>query len=354
MAIGWALLGTGRHSNANVAPQMGHAQDVRRVALYSRDAAKGEAFAAQHGFERVYTSLDDLLKDSEVDAVYDATPDGLHGPNAVRIAQAGKHVLAEKPLAVSVEQCRQAIAACRENGVKLGVVFQQRHEPIHQEIRRLVQAGDLGDVLYVKGHRVRGPAAPGARPQPAPSNVVNWRADPEMKPGGIVMGIGDHVYDMLSYLAMQNIVEVAAFTNSTQQGTPNETHATVLLKFDGGAYGVMLASMRTPYAQEPIAIHGSTASLMCYNSLGVAASPWEQETTPKLYLAGTEGTKSQLFEPTEAIARDIEQFNRCISGDGEPMTSGYEGLVNQAVTEAIYESARTGRAVRVEEFLPLS
>src|SRR6185436_737583 len=90
MAIGWALHGPGRHASRSVIPQMRKAADTRLVAVISRDRARGAEFAKQHGFERTYASLEEALRDADIQAIYDATPDGLHGQNAIAAAQAGR------------------------------------------------------------------------------------------------------------------------------------------------------------------------------------------------------------------------------------------------------------------------
>jgi 1,5-anhydro-D-fructose reductase (1,5-anhydro-D-mannitol-forming) len=150
MTVRWALLGTGRHAERSVVGSLKQAEGSELVAVMSRDRARGEAFARTHGIARVHDSVAAMLADGKIDAIYDTTPDALHAPHAIAAAEAGKHVLVEKPLAVSVAQGLQAIDACRRRGVSLGVVFNQRHEPAHQEARRLVREGAIGDVVLAQ------------------------------------------------------------------------------------------------------------------------------------------------------------------------------------------------------------
>ncbi len=348
MTIGWALLGPGSHAERNVLPQMGKAKDSNLVAVFSRDAARGADFARKHGFARSYISLAETLADPAVDAVYDATPDGLHLPNTVLAAAAGKHILIEKPLAISIDECLQAIAVCQKHGVKLGVVFQQRHDAVHREARRLVQAGEIGEVVLARvqlAMRLPGRSAAAGSPD-------NWRADPAMRPGGIVMGAGDHAYDTLAYITGQEIEEVFARTDSTQESPPNEQIATVLLRLSGGGAGIAGASRQTPYGQEPMVIHGSEGSLSLHNTYNFMVPPPEGDPTPRLELTNAQGRTARVMEQVEAFKLEFEQFNRFIQGEGPPMTSAREGLVNQAITEAIYLSAESGRSVKVAELLP--
>ncbi len=345
MAIGWALLGPGRHADRDVVPEMKEAADTRLVAVLSRDRQRGEAYAEKHGFLRAYDSLEELLKDPEVDALYDSTPDGLHISNTLQAAAAGKHVLVEKPLAISVEECRQSIEACQRNGVKLGAVFQERHQPAHQEVRRMVQSGEIGEVMLTRV-QLAWPFQGGGTQEQRDSS---WRGDPLMRPGGSMMGSGDHCYDTLRYFTAQEVVEVVAFTDSTREISPNERMALAMMKLEGGGYAYIFASRRTPFAQEDIVVHGTRGTLVCANTFRTANQGLTGES--RLESISPDGRTTRIFEKVQTYKEEIEQFNRCIQGDGEPMTSGQEGLINIAITEAIYESARTGRVVPVAEKL---
>jgi 1,5-anhydro-D-fructose reductase (1,5-anhydro-D-mannitol-forming) len=225
MTIRWALLGPGRHAERSVVPQMKKAAGAALVAVMSRDRPRGEAFARTHKITRVHTSLEEVLGDPGIDAIYDASPDGLHARHAIAAAQVGKHVLIEKPLAMSVPECVQAIDTCRRKGVKLGVVFNQRHEAVLQEARQIVLRGEIGDVMIAHVQIPLRIAAPTAAP-PAPT----WRTDRGLRSGGILMSIGDHAYDTLAYLVGQEIEEVVAFTDATSDDARNERVAAMLLR----------------------------------------------------------------------------------------------------------------------------
>src|SRR5262245_24815954 len=144
MAMGWGLVSPGKHADILLAPAISMAKDTRLVAVCSRDRERAEAFADKHGAQVAYTSLEALVDDPRVDAVLIASPNFLHAPYTVRAAQAGKHVLVEKPMAVSIEEAVDMVRACQAYGVKLGVGFHLRYHPGHQEARRLVGEGVLG------------------------------------------------------------------------------------------------------------------------------------------------------------------------------------------------------------------
>jgi 1,5-anhydro-D-fructose reductase (1,5-anhydro-D-mannitol-forming) len=345
MTIGWALYGAGRHAARSVVPEMKAAKDARLVAVIGRDAARGESFAATHGFAKVHLSLADALADPAIDAIYDATPDGLHAANGVAAAEAGKHILIEKPLANSVADGVRAVAAAARHGIVLGVVFNQRHDAVHRAARKLVADGAIGTVAMARVQLAMPPRT--ASPPPAGGN---WRTDPAMRPRGVASSIGDHAFDTLAYLVGQDIETVAAATAVPGPGG-REQFAALTLGLADGAVGHAVASYAMPYAQRPLEIHGSEGSLILHNSYAYLVGA-EPDPRPRLELVNADGRTVRQFPQTPCFRLEIEQFNRAVTGEAQPMTPGADALRNLAVTEAIYGSIATGRVVRVADFLP--
>jgi 1,5-anhydro-D-fructose reductase (1,5-anhydro-D-mannitol-forming) len=341
MPIRWALLGPGKHAAKNVVPQMARAADTELAAVVSRDRARGEAFARSHGVGKAYQSLDEALADPAIDALYDATPDGLHAAHAVAAAKAGKHILVEKPMALSVAEGQTAVEACRQAGVLLGVVFNQRHEAAHQDARRRVLAGEIGEVKLVQVQiAMRASAARTARP------ADSWRTDPRMRPRGIASSIGDHAYDTLSYIAGQQIETVAALADAA----PKERVAALLLALSKGAIGYAAASYVTPYARRPFEIHGTAGSLIVENSYAYLTGA-SDDPAPTVTLVNDRGRSVTRFESSDCFRLEVEQFNRAIRGQARPMTPADEGLRILAVSEAIYAALAAGRTAAVADFL---
>ena len=131
MSIGWAIISCGDFADSRGAPAINQAMGAELVAVYSRDRDRGEAFAEKHGAKTAYASVEDVLSDPRIDAVYITSPNHLHAQYTTMAARAGKHVLVEKPLSVNMAEGVEMLQVCRDQGVKLGVGLHLRHHPGH-------------------------------------------------------------------------------------------------------------------------------------------------------------------------------------------------------------------------------
>ncbi len=152
MKIRWGILGVAKIATAKVIPAMQRASNVEIAAIASRDLKKSEAAARQLNIPTAYGSYEALLADPSIDAVYNPLPNHLHVPWSIRAAEAGKHVLCEKPIALSVAETLQLIAARDKANVKVGEAFMARTHPQWLRAREIAQSGRIGDVRVVSGH----------------------------------------------------------------------------------------------------------------------------------------------------------------------------------------------------------
>ncbi len=340
MSTGWAIVSTGRHPDQKAAPAINAAQDTELVAVFSREMGRAQAFAEKHGARAVYDDFDALLHDPAVDVVYLASPNFLHCEQTVKAAQAGKHVLCEKPMALTVEECRFMMEACHGQNVRLGVGFHLRYHPAHQRLRDLVQDGVLGAIALVQaqwGYGARGQEKPGPR---AP--LSQWWEDPAMVGAGTWMGSGVHCVDLLRYVLGKEVIEVAAITDATE-AVPLEHLATVLLRFEDGTLGTAIASRRLPDSRNDVVVYGSHGRCVVRDSL-VTDLQGEFEVVSELEQA------QEWYAPPDPLAmyvRQVESFNEAVASGTEPAATGWDGLKVVAITEAVVESARTGRRIRL-------
>jgi predicted dehydrogenase len=245
MTIGWALVSLGSHAETFFAPAIAEAAGAQLVAVYSRDHARAEVFVATHGAHAAYTSLETLLADARVDVVWIASPNFLHAPYTMLAAHAGKHVLVEKPMAISVAEALDMVQTCQAHGVKLGVGFHLRHHPGHHEARHLIREGRLGTMTLVHaqwGGGLRG------QTEISPTRLMDmrsgersaWWGIPERLGGAFaMMASGVHCVDLLCFLLNQHVVEVAALTDGQTPERPLERVATMCLRFSEGTIGTV-------------------------------------------------------------------------------------------------------------------
>lgn len=186
--IRWGILGCGDVAEKKGGPALYKAEGSELVAVMRRDRALAQDFAQRHGAKRAYDQVEELLSDPEIDAVYIATPPHLHCAQTLLAAQAGKHVLVEKPMALHPAQCDQMIAACQAAGVSLHVAYYRRFWPKFQALQQQLDAGAIGTVLGARLQLCTRAAAAG------------WRVEPAISGGGHVVDVGSHRLDMLVYL----------------------------------------------------------------------------------------------------------------------------------------------------------
>jgi 1,5-anhydro-D-fructose reductase (1,5-anhydro-D-mannitol-forming) len=333
-ALGWAMVGTGWHVRDRAAPAAQRAAGTRLAAVCSRDPMRAEHYRRTFEFERAYTSYADLLIDDNVDVVYLATPNHLHAEQTIQAARAGKHVLVEKPMALSAIDARAMLDACDAGGVKLGVGFHLRHHPAHQKARQLLAEGQLGQPLLVQLQWVR-------------SNVrrEGWWQDPAQVGAYITMARGVHLLDLLCYLTGRPPHQVLAMTDGQREGRSLEETALALVRFDGDLFGSIVASRTFVQVDNSLAIYGSDGSLRTTATIGTDAEG-------VLELTIAHETRRISYRDCDPYQIEIEAFNRSVLEDVEPDASGRDGLRSVTLTEALLKSARSGQAVDISEAGP--
>ena len=345
MPLGWAIVSPGHYPENTFAPSIRAADDAELVAVCSRDTGRAQAFAERHGASVAYGSVEELVKDSRVDVVYIASPNHLHAPYTKMAAEAGKHVLCEKPMALTPEDAADMIRTCRANGVKLGLEFESVHHPGYQKSRRMVKDGVLGTVSLAQAQwagGVRGVVAP-----PARSGGLNeWWEVPELVGGAsAIMGQGVHAINALRYLLDQEVVEVTAMTDGQTSEKALEHVATMLLRFEGGAIGIAVCGRKMPDMRADAIVYGSDGRIVLENTMGIPLQG-------KVEVVSETVSSTEEWDPPNPIGtttEEVEAFNRAVRLDTEPYASGIDGLRVVEVTVAVIESATTGKTVKVHQ-----
>lgn len=333
--VGWAIVGLGSYATRQIMPAFANTQHSRITALVSGHPDKARTFAAQYNVpERsiyTYETYDRLRDNPDVDVVYVVLPNAMHAEYTIRAAQAGKHVVSEKPMAVSVAECEAMIAACKKAGRKLMIGYRCHFEPYNRECIRMCRSGELG--------RVRTIAADhgfSIRPN-------QWRLDRALSGGGSLMDIGIYSINATRYLSGEEPVEVSA-VESTDRSDPRfktvEDALTIGLRFPSGVVAECLSTYSSAHNR--------------YRAVGERgwldmepATGYDGETLRVNLDGHGPQPRTVAGRPSEQFANQLDHMSQCVLTGSEPLTPGEEGLADMRVIEAIYRSAREGRAVRL-------
>ena len=329
VSLGWGIIGTGGFAGAATAPAIkALGAEGSLVAAVSRDRERAEAFAAQHGARRAYTDYADVLRDGEVDVVYISTPNAQHAEQALAAARAGKHVLCEKPLALTVADARRVVETFEAAGLKLGTHFQTRHHTAFVETKRLLDARAIGDVILIQIE-----ASSGA------NQLRSWRADPALAGLGSINNIAVHPYDLLRHLLGSEVREVTAMTD-VGRAAELERMVLALLRFQNGTLAYVNANQRVPHFQPDIDVYGTEGRIVGLD----CTRPFRDGELRVLTSAGEQVTK---HSSRDAVVRSIAAFNDAVRLNREPNASGVDGLRSVQLTDAVIRSARERRLVEV-------
>ena len=328
----YAVVGLGHIAQAAVLPAFAHARrNSKLVAVVSDDRTKRRALSTRYGLEHAfsYQQFDDCL--NEVDAVYIALPNSMHADYTVRAARAGVHVLCEKPMAVTVRECRQMIAACRQARVKLMIAYRLHFETINLSAMDLARRGDLGKLKFFTSS----------------FSMTVRRGDIRTKRqygGGTLYDIGVYCINAARHLFRAEPTSVSAVSINSGLRSLAEIDETTAatLRFGDDRVATFVTSF-------------NAADVAAYRIVGTKghlhADPAYEYAEGLKYTVTIDGkTRTKQVGKRDQFAPELLYFSDCILNDTQPEPSGEEGLQDVRVVEALYESARTERPVRIKPF----
>jgi len=333
--VGYAVVGLGAISQQAILPAFGHSKNARLVAVVSGDKDKAARLAGQFqaGRHYSYAEFGECLKNPEVEAVYVATPPGEHEKYTVLAARAKKHVVCEKPLATSVEECKRMVSACRKAGVRFMTAYRKYFEPGSVALKKIISSGELGrvDVIHTAFTEFR----------PAGDASPAWLFQKKLGGGGPLMDLGVYCVNTSRWLAGEDPVEARAVSwrRDKKRFKEVEEGISFRLRFPSGlvlqgtsTYGSVLMSF--------IQVHGEKG----WASLAPAFA-FEDDRR----LTGKIGTKAinESYTAIDEFALELDAFAACIREKRNPEPDGVQGLRDLAIIEAIYRAAKLGRAVAI-------
>ena len=328
--LGFALVGLGGLSTGQLAPALQHTQHCRLAAIVTGTPSKIPIWKSRYNIPDKniynYDTMEQMADNSEIDVVYVVTPNGLHAEHSIKAAKAGKHVFCEKPMEVSVEKCERMIAAVKKAGRQLGVGYRCQYDPNHLECRRLATEKVFGELKTIEAGFSRGISA------------TEWRVKKALAGGGPLMDVGIYALQTCRFVSGLEPLEVSAkFGPVTDSEKFSEVEESVVweMTFPGGLKTKCSTNYEQPGANDfTVTAEKGTFGLnpaYNYNSARGVRSDGEKINMPAV----------------NQFAAEMDDFAQCIMSNKPSKVSGEEGLRDVKIMMAIYESARTGKPVRL-------
>lgn len=330
--VRWGMIGAGTIGREWMADAIAAQPDGELRGIASSDPERARAFAREKGIAVAYDSVDALLADPEIDAVYISTTNEWHKPQAVAAAAAGKHVLCEKPLALTLAGAQEMEAACAASGVVMGTNHHLRNSATHRAVRDLVASGAVGEVQAARVfHAVH-----------LPPHLQGWRINRPESGGGVVFDITVHDADTVRFILSDEITEVTAMTAAQGMGEGVEDAVMGVMRTQQGRLVQFHDSFTSRHSYTGLEVHGAAGSIYGRNVM-------TQQPVGTVVLRRDGQEEEIVVEHENLYERSVRRFNAAINGEGDPAATAHDGLCSLAVALAVLESARTGCVTEVPE-----
>jgi 1,5-anhydro-D-fructose reductase (1,5-anhydro-D-mannitol-forming) len=302
------------------------------VAVMSASSERAKAFASKHEIRRSTTELAALVGGDDIDAVYISTTNELHRDQALAAADAGKHVLCEKPLAMTLADARAIVHACRARGVTLGTNHHLRNAATHRAMREAIIEGRIGRPLFARVfHAVY-----------LPPHLQGWRIEKPEAGGGVILDITVHDADTLRFVLDSEPAAVSAMTSRGGMAHEGlEDGVMGVVRFANGALAQFHDAFTTRYATTGFEVHGDEGSLIGRDCM-------TQAPKGEVALRTAKGEENLRLEHENLYARSVGLFSDAAAGHGSPAATGEDGVKSLAVALAASEAARAGRETPVD------
>jgi 1,5-anhydro-D-fructose reductase (1,5-anhydro-D-mannitol-forming) len=329
----WGLLGASNIARTYMIPAINGNPFSRVAAVASNDPARAQVFAQETGSPKTHETIDDLIADPEIDVVYISTTNDQHRDWTIAAAQAGKHVLCEKPLALSLDDAQAMVAACREANVVMGTNHHLRNAATHRTFRRLIGEGAVGQPLAVRVfHAVF-----------LPEHLRSWRIN-SPSGGGVMLDITVHDADTLRFDLDDEPVEVTAMaTNQGMAAAGLADGVMGVIRFESGTLAQFHDAFTIRHTRTGFEVHGTDGSL-------IGEGVMTQNPSGHIYLQRGDQREEVDIGPVEDLyARSVRCFSEAVISGGQPAATGEDGVRSLAVALAAAESATMGKTITIPQ-----
>jgi 1,5-anhydro-D-fructose reductase (1,5-anhydro-D-mannitol-forming) len=331
MTIGWGLIGASTIAREWVIGAI-RATGGEVVSVMSSSEDRARSYAAENGIPKSVADVEALVTDPDVAAVYISTTNELHRDQAIAAARAGKHVLCEKPLALTLEDAHAMAKAARDAGVVLATNHHLRNAATHVAMRDAIAAGKIGTPLAARVfHAVY-----------LPPHLQGWRLEKPAAGGGVILDITVHDTDTLRFVLGRNPLEVIAFSQAGGMGKEGLEDAVMgVMKFEGGVIAQFHDGFTTKYAETGFEVHGTEGSLVARNVM-------TQRPVGTVVLSNADGEQQIPTASRNLYEAGLEAFHAAMAGKGKPSATAEDGIWSLATGLAVVRSTQSGAAVKVE------
>lgn len=335
--IGFGIIGCGAIAKMH-AGAINAVDNARLVACSDINQENREKFAKEYNI-KAYSDANDMLNDENIDAVSICTPSGLHKKFCIAAANAGKHIVVEKPMALTAQECDEIIAASEKNNVKVEVISQNRYKDTFRYVKKIVEDGVLGRIvnadIYMKFYR-----------SPEYYASSNWKGTWSMDGGGALMNQGIHGVDILLFI-MGRVKSVFGHAKTLVHDIEVEDTASAIVEFENGAIGVIQGTTSVfPGYPRLLEINGEKGSVSLIEG---DIAIWDVPGVEKPDFKVTEGQphKDPMAFDIEGHIEQIKDVVKAITTDCETFVNQYEGKRPVELINAIYKSSQTGKKIEL-------
>jgi 1,5-anhydro-D-fructose reductase (1,5-anhydro-D-mannitol-forming) len=302
------------------------------VAVMSSNADRAAQYATKHNIANATADLRALVEDKSVDAVYVSTTNELHRDQVFAAAAAGKHVLCEKPLALTLPDARAMVAECRKRGVVMATNHHLRNAATHRAMRDAIKAGRIGKPLFARVfHAVY-----------LPPHLQSWRLEKPNAGGGVILDITVHDADTLRFVLGEEPQSVAAMTSQGGMAQASlEDGVMGVIRFSSGLLAQFHDAFTNKYATTGFEVHGDEGSLIGHDCM-------TQAPKGEVLLRSAAGEESLKLDHENLYARSVRLFQAAVEGRGAPSATGEDGVKSLSVAISTFEAARSGTAVPID------